>query len=263
MAFLVERIEGDRTLSNPIPGDRLRIGRGTNCELRLDDPAVALEHAVIERQAAGYRLVDRGSVTGTYLNGRPVGEALLARGDTIGVGRFQLRVAGGADPAALATGQPLVLEVRGAPPAAAHDIDYVAAYGLRRPFFTKGLLALVLAAAGAAALLALPRGGRLRWFQPGGVHPRHAALACTDCHAPWRGPAAERCADCHARRQVIELVHQARQTAPPACIDCHPEHRGPAALTAVGDGACAGCHADLRVSDGGPLRFARSVHGFT
>jgi hypothetical protein len=326
MPFLLLRMTGEQSLLNRVDGDRLRIGRGTNSELRFDDAAVGLEHAVVERQGAGYRLLDRGSVTGTYLNGRPVTDAPLARGDTIGIGGFRLRVAGGEDPAAIAAGEPLVLEVRAAadalPAAGAHapggsaqatgaagtaaggppatdtgalpgaasappgpvggptepaaappastsraplprDVDYVAAYSLRRPLLTKGFLALVAAAAGAAALFALPRTGRLGWFQPGAVHSKHAALACTQCHAPWRGPAADQCAACHAQRQVIELVHQARQTAPPPCTDCHPEHRGEAALMAVADGACVACHGDLRLAGGGPPRFARAVHGFT
>jgi hypothetical protein len=326
MPFLLLRMTGEQSLLNRVDGDRLRIGRGTNSELRFDDAAVGLEHAAVERQGAGYRLLDRGSVTGTYLNGRPVADAPLARGDTIGIGGFRLRVAGGEDPAAIAAGEPLVLEIRaaadalpaagmhapgikeqaggaartaaggppstatGAPPGTAsappgpvggpaepaapppaspsrapllRDVDYVAAYSLRRPLLTKGFLALVLAAAGAAALLALPRTGRLGWFQPGAVHSKHAALACTQCHAPWRGPAADQCAACHAQRQVIELVHQARQTAAPPCTDCHPEHRGEAALMAVADGACVSCHGDLRLAGGGPPRFARAVHGFT
>src|SRR5579864_8454779 len=75
-----------------VPGDVLRIGRGTNAELRLDDIAVALEHAVIEPAERGYRLLDRGSATGTYLNGKPVREALLSGNDLIDIGGYQIRV---------------------------------------------------------------------------------------------------------------------------------------------------------------------------
>src|ERR1700730_17569671 len=70
----------------------LRIGRGTNSDLRFDDVAVSLEHAVIERADGGYRLLDRGSVTGTYLNGKPVREARLAHNDLINVGGYRIRV---------------------------------------------------------------------------------------------------------------------------------------------------------------------------
>src|ERR1700732_71028 len=75
-----------------VPSAVLRIGRGTNAELRFDDVAVALEHAVIEPSERGYRLVDRGSATRTYLNGKPVHEALLSANDLINIGGYQIRV---------------------------------------------------------------------------------------------------------------------------------------------------------------------------
>src|ERR1700732_2439616 len=75
-----------------VPSAVLRIGRGTNAELRFDDVAVALEHAVIEPAERGYRLLDRGSATGTYLNGKPVHEALLSANDLINIGGYQIRV---------------------------------------------------------------------------------------------------------------------------------------------------------------------------
>src|ERR1700680_4041381 len=75
-----------------VPSAVLRIGRGTNAELRLDDVAVALEHAVIEPVERGYRLLDRGSATGTYLNGKPVHEALLSANDLINIGGYKIRV---------------------------------------------------------------------------------------------------------------------------------------------------------------------------
>src|ERR1700688_2143719 len=75
-----------------VPSAVLRIGRGTNAELRLDDIAVALEHAVIEPVERGYRLLDRGSATGTYLNGKAVHEALLSANDLINIGGYDIRV---------------------------------------------------------------------------------------------------------------------------------------------------------------------------
>jgi FHA domain len=89
--FILQKLAGQQSLITLAPGASLRIGRGTNAELRFDDPAVALEHAVIERGEAGYRLIDRGSVTGTYLNGKPVREERLAHGDLINIGGFQIR----------------------------------------------------------------------------------------------------------------------------------------------------------------------------
>jgi FHA domain-containing protein/class III cytochrome C family protein len=90
--FIVQKIAGQQSMIAYVPSAVLRIGRGTNAELRFDDVAVALEHAVIEPAEHGYRLLDRGSATGTYLNGKPVREALLSANDLINIGGYQIRV---------------------------------------------------------------------------------------------------------------------------------------------------------------------------
>src|SRR6478735_3262079 len=148
MPFLVEHPADSQVPAARIEGDELLIGRGTNAGLRLDDSAVALEHARIERSGDGYRLQDLGSDTGTYLNGRPVGSATyLKDGDTIGLGGMQLRVQwrSPADPLTLEV-QPVLAAASAAGPAAVKvpRVDYLRAYALRRPFLTKGLLALLL-----------------------------------------------------------------------------------------------------------------------
>ncbi|RMH17868.1 MAG: FHA domain-containing protein, partial [Acidobacteria bacterium] len=94
MAFFIHRSDGTQAQLVQVAGTRLRIGRGTNAELRFDDAAVDLEHAVIEQQATGgYAVSDRGSVTGTYLNGeRLSAPARLRQDDEVDVGPFRLRV---------------------------------------------------------------------------------------------------------------------------------------------------------------------------
>jgi hypothetical protein len=266
MPFLVERPADSQIPASQVEGDELLIGRGTNAGLRLDDSAVALEHARIERSGDGYRLQDLGSDTGTYLNGRPVGSAAyLKDGDTLGFGGTQARVRW-RSPA-----DPLTLEVQpvlaAAAPAAAGPtavkvprVDYLRAYALRRPFLTKGLLALLLTLAAAGGLVALPRLGLWQAFQPGPVSAAHQLqqVKCSGCHTPWKGPTSVSCgsAGCHPR-----LDHQARQAFTPACADCHFEHRGQASLTRVNNASCVTCHGDLKVKSGEPA-FARHVTAF-
>ena len=79
MTFVLQRVTPRGSVLTQIRTDALRIGRGTNAELRSENPAVALEHAVIESGADGYVVVDRGSITGTYVNGKPVESARLAK----------------------------------------------------------------------------------------------------------------------------------------------------------------------------------------
>ncbi|HEX9942675.1 MAG TPA: FHA domain-containing protein [Thermoanaerobaculia bacterium] len=261
MPFLVER-PGDQPAATRIEGEVLRIGRGTSAELRLDDPAVALDHARVERVPMGYRLVDLGSVTGTYVNGKPVQSALLSDGDVIGVGGSRLRVRW-KSPA-----DPLALEVRpavegegtaaGAATVRAPEVD-ARVYTLRRPFLTKGFLALLLTLAAAGVLAALPLKKVWHAFQPGATSEAHQkkGVGCFGCHAPWKGPTSASCSECHRRSD-----HQERQAFTPDCSDCHFEHRGQARLTVVTDASCVSCHGDLKVKDGGLPAFARRTTFF-
>ncbi|MDY7091503.1 MAG: FHA domain-containing protein [Acidobacteriota bacterium] len=91
MTFLIHRLVGERTLLRTVEGDSLTIGRGAAADVRLDDAAVALEHAEIRREGKHWVLVDRGSVTGTYRNGRQVERETLSGDDTVEIGGYRLR----------------------------------------------------------------------------------------------------------------------------------------------------------------------------
>jgi hypothetical protein len=92
VGFIVHRAAGSHTLLRQVSGETLRIGRDAGAELRLDDDAVAFDHAVIRAVTGGWTLEDRGSVTGTYLGGRRVTSTKLAAGDVIEIGGFRIRV---------------------------------------------------------------------------------------------------------------------------------------------------------------------------
>src|SRR5205823_13720758 len=87
-----QRFSGRGLALTQVRSNLLRIGRGTNAELRSENPAVALEHAVIEGDANGFTITDKGSITGTYVNRRPVETARLARGDVIEIGDLRIEV---------------------------------------------------------------------------------------------------------------------------------------------------------------------------
>jgi pSer/pThr/pTyr-binding forkhead associated (FHA) protein len=68
------------------------IGRGTGCDLRLDDRDASREHATVRRDYAGVTLVDMGAKNGVSVGGRRLaGPHQLADGDEILVGATSIR----------------------------------------------------------------------------------------------------------------------------------------------------------------------------
>ncbi|MCA9669438.1 MAG: FHA domain-containing protein [Myxococcales bacterium] len=64
------------------------IGRGEECQLRIDNPTVSREHCRIERTAGRYWLVDSGASNRTLINGKPAFREELAPGDEIQVAKY-------------------------------------------------------------------------------------------------------------------------------------------------------------------------------
>lgn len=66
----------------PIYG-RLVIGRGSDCDLVLDEPGLSRRHAVLEAMPDGLFLRDMGSANGSFVNGTRVRDTALRHGDQI------------------------------------------------------------------------------------------------------------------------------------------------------------------------------------
>ncbi|MFF3397581.1 FHA domain-containing protein [Streptomyces sp. NPDC002659] len=75
------------TTVRPLPVRTVRIGRGSDNELVIDDLVVSRRHAELQAHPDGtYEIVDLGSHNGTYLNGQPVDRAPVLPGDIVGIG---------------------------------------------------------------------------------------------------------------------------------------------------------------------------------
>ncbi|WP_328908508.1 FHA domain-containing protein [Streptomyces sp. NBC_00234] len=76
------------TTVRPLPARTVRIGRGSDNDLVIDDLVVSRRHAELRALADGtYEIVDLGSHNGTFLNGAPVVDrAPVAAGDIVGIG---------------------------------------------------------------------------------------------------------------------------------------------------------------------------------
>ena len=70
--------------------DEARLGRGTDCDVVLDDPAVSKRHARVRFDGQAW-IEDLDSTNGTFVNGRRVtGTTLLRRGDRIALGTAKI-----------------------------------------------------------------------------------------------------------------------------------------------------------------------------
>ncbi len=67
------------------------IGRGTECEVFLDNASISRQHAVVEEKDGRFHIRDLGSRNGIRLADQPVHEAVLNAGDVVTVGDIQLR----------------------------------------------------------------------------------------------------------------------------------------------------------------------------
>jgi pSer/pThr/pTyr-binding forkhead associated (FHA) protein len=65
-------------------------GRHPDCNVILDDITVSRRHAQFQLENGTFRIVDVGSLNGTYVNGEPVDSAVLADGDEVQIGKFRL-----------------------------------------------------------------------------------------------------------------------------------------------------------------------------
>lgn len=62
---------------------RTVIGRGSDCDLVLNEPEMSRRHALIENSSEGLFLRDLGSSNGTFVNGTPVRDTVLKPGDQL------------------------------------------------------------------------------------------------------------------------------------------------------------------------------------
>jgi hypothetical protein len=92
-APLVLEVNGTR---HPLQPPGLVIGRGSDADLRINDPGISRRHAQIRVSAAGPQLkidiVDLGSTNGIMVNGQRVHQAALHEGSRIEIGSTRMLV---------------------------------------------------------------------------------------------------------------------------------------------------------------------------
>ena len=93
MLTLIVEAQGETPRALSLAQFPSRIGRQADSEVRLAGWRVARLHAEIHRIERGFKLVDRGSLGGTWVNGERIAEyAPLAEDDEIAIAGYRLRV---------------------------------------------------------------------------------------------------------------------------------------------------------------------------
>ncbi|MCB0029017.1 MAG: protein kinase, partial [Anaerolineales bacterium] len=85
---------GENTRAVPLGRERLLIGRGENCDVRLDDELVSTEHCRLQKSERGWQVVDLNSKNGTFLQGNRLLAGVAEPwepGQTLRVGRHSLQ----------------------------------------------------------------------------------------------------------------------------------------------------------------------------
>ena len=81
---------------HPLQPPGLVIGRGSEADLRINDPGISRRHAQIRVNPAGPGLqidiVDLGSTNGIMVNGQRVQQAVLQEGSRIEIGSTRMLV---------------------------------------------------------------------------------------------------------------------------------------------------------------------------
>jgi pSer/pThr/pTyr-binding forkhead associated (FHA) protein len=89
------RIIGGKSAGQEIAvaGPTFAIGKGPSCQLRPRSEAVADEHCLLQLEPGLVRVIDRGSATGTLVNGERVeGSQELKAGDVLKVGPIEFEM---------------------------------------------------------------------------------------------------------------------------------------------------------------------------
>ncbi|AXQ30996.1 FHA domain-containing protein [Solimonas sp. K1W22B-7] len=262
--------QGDQRIATErgLIGERLTIGRGTNQDVYTPDLRAALAHAEIVHDRRGPLLMSK-TANGVWVNGSPVENAKLEKGDVIEIGRFRLEV--------LAVGgvPELVLGYEERLTQAADIQQRKASYqtrldqtGLSLRRLAWGLMVLMLLVglllplglrygsshAGdsprerAAGQRANPLDDSIWLSGPVSSAHRYFVEDCAACHEkPFRQVRDSACMACHKDMKqhsddTAMLSHPV--FAGQECTDCHREHNGTQGINAQSLTLCTDCHAD-------------------
>ena len=247
-----------------ITGDKLRIGRGTDCKIHLPDPRVNLHHATIRNVDNGKLYIEGDGGTPLNINGTFEASSKLRPGTHVVVGPYELITEA-------RTGDHdfvLTVELKQPLPDDRTEVKAKARTSLAQTALSKRGLALGLAFVVLAAFLVLPIYSALdpmfrsaaakalpvaadESWNPGVLSAGHQSFGkkCNECHQK---------AFVHVQDQACETCHktigghieakplQAAVFGATRCAECHRDHKGLKGLVRSDATLCVNCHGDIK-----------------
>ncbi len=287
MAFLLRTIshsaEGREIVrTTKIDDDLLKAGRDPDCDIRLNDLAVALHHATLELVSASRVGISAEMGMTVEIDGHTArdGQIDLATGGTVKIGPFLLRIL-----AKEMGSEDVAIDIQRAD-AEAHDDRFdTRRFALQTVMPGKRATAWSLVGIVLILFLAWPiwsfyqnRSEAARYAQgyhadqlwnPGSLSQGHAGLAqnCQACHVePFVAVRDQACTSCHtAIHDHADLARMQRANPnltgfrrlqqslgalfgqdPGRCVECHTEHEGPSRIPPTPQQFCADCHTGIQ-----------------
>ncbi len=256
-----------------IAGASFNIGRGSQCQIHLPDPRVALNHArIVVSETGAIMDADPGRI---QVNGRDAEGARLSVGDRIDIGPYVVQVD------ATPPGRPLALSVTLSSPRSSSVTRLVPRVLQRMPGLSKRRLSYLVFGGVLLIFLFLPilpdllqgkalpvsdsgramfsevipavAGGFTQTWNPGPLSRSHQVFGY-DCHACHAFPFVQvrdlSCVACH--KTIKEHVAAAELTgargvafADTRCAECHRDHKGMQMVPRAQE-QCADCHHDVK-----------------
>ncbi|MBX3561591.1 MAG: cytochrome c3 family protein [Sphingomonas sp.] len=287
MAFLLRNIslsaDGREIVrTSRIRDDLLKVGRDPDCDIRLNDLAVALHHATLEQISSSVIGVSAEAGLTVEIDGSTTqfGQIDTVTGGTIKVGPFLLRVL-----ASEMGSDDVAIDVARADTEEQEDKFDTRRFALATVMPGKRAIAWTLGIVVVGLFLVWPiwsfygqrdRGDVLaqgfhadQMWSAGALSRSHAALEqnCVACHAaPFQPVQDASCVACHTSvhdhadaarlqqsRPDLNLWGRFQLAAgnmfghiPGRCVDCHTEHEGPQEMVPTPQQFCADCHTDIQ-----------------
>ena len=283
VAFLSRRGTAIMRRSQRASGERVRIGRGTDNEVPLNDIHVGLRAAALTIHD-NVLTVDRLDNTPLEVNGDAVDTAPLKPGDEIRLGPYRIEVLPAPEGCDGAIQIELVPVAADAPERLAGARIGLARTGAnKRVYAWTGFLVIAVVCLAVPIVVfssgmlpswhkdvpraALPTVVGLSW-NAGSFSNAHRFFAadCATCHQGAFAPVADSaCLACHANVGAhtphgAVLASVGERLASLRCVDCHTEHRGIEGSIVREARFCLDCHRNL--NEAAPATGAQDVGGF-